>query len=167
MKTYKQGNFKFMGNISSFKSVRQNRAGVSSAQQGIALSYPHFHTCWVYDSCTFWPRLMAQKQQHNNVPGSSAPQVNVVYLRLSTAALALFNRPDSLGINLLTFPEYHSCHRTLNFIFPFLNVGKYLIELLLQLGAIAECQWWWYSTGSCHYTTYQIWKVHEKLKLLV
>lgn len=55
-------------------------------------------------------------KQHNNVPGTSAPQVNAVYRRLSTAAPALCNRPDSLGINL-TFPDSCSCHRTLKFIF--------------------------------------------------
>lgn len=69
-------------------------------------------------------------KQHNNVPGSSAPQVNVVYRRLSTAVLALCNTPYGLGINL-TFPDSCSCHRTLKFNFLPLCVCREAVELLL------------------------------------
>lgn len=102
-------------------------------------------------------------KQHNNVPGSSAPQVNVVYRRLSTAVLALCNTPDGLEINL-TFPDSCSCRRTLKFNFLPLSVCREAVELLLRSSPITVSLLVTLIQFPLLY--HQIREVHEKLRLM-
>lgn len=136
LKMHKQGNIKLLGNlVFQITDAKQSWSVFCPAGQCTFLSWLPVEFMTVAPS---GPDLWLWNKQHN-VAGSSAPQVNVVYRRLSTAAPALCIRPNSRGINL-TFPDCCSCHKTLNFIF--LSVCREVFKLLVQSSPIAECHWW-------------------------